>query len=211
MSRPEPSWPFGKLWISMRPELFSFTSLAMRSIICTCGCVVGSSSPQRITVCARAGRVMTAAAATAAVPAANLRRVMLMRSSPVFVAARRRDAHRAAAGIVDVACQRRDGAVRVAARDHLDHAEMLAHHRLDQLVVERGLVLPDQPDLDPVHPVGFRDDVVAEMVDQRLVEVAVDALRIIDQRLVDAGARPFDDRRDARRAAPRPLRRSPRG
>ena len=32
------------------------------------------------------------------------------------------------------------------------------------------------------------------MVDQRLVEVAVDALRVIDQRLVDAGTRPFDDR-----------------
>ena len=36
------------------------SSTVMRSIICVCGCEVGRRSPQRITVWARAGRVMTA-------------------------------------------------------------------------------------------------------------------------------------------------------
>ena len=54
MSLPEPSWPFGKDWMSMRPPDCSFAAAAMRSTICTCGCVGGSISPQRITVsCAR--------------------------------------------------------------------------------------------------------------------------------------------------------------
>ena len=40
----------------MRPFDFAFTSAAMRSIICTDGCVAATTSPQRIvTCCACAG------------------------------------------------------------------------------------------------------------------------------------------------------------
>ena len=47
MSLPEPSWLLGNTCMSMRPPDFSFTSLEIRSAICTCGCETASDSPQR--------------------------------------------------------------------------------------------------------------------------------------------------------------------
>ena len=74
MSLPEPSWPAGKDWMSTRPEVFSFTCLAMRSTICTCGCVAGSISPQRSTIaCALAIAGMNTAAPAAVEPWRKLR------------------------------------------------------------------------------------------------------------------------------------------
>jgi len=51
MSREPPSWPPGNDWITMRPPDFSFASAAIRSIICTDGCVPPTTSPQRIVTC----------------------------------------------------------------------------------------------------------------------------------------------------------------
>src|SRR6187455_179239 len=51
MSREPPSWPPGNDWITIRPPDFSFASAAMRSIICTDGCVPPTTSPHRIVTC----------------------------------------------------------------------------------------------------------------------------------------------------------------
>lgn len=64
MSREPPICPPVKPWMSTRPAVLAFTSVATRSIICTCGCVPPTTSPQRITsVCASAW-VLAAVAAT---------------------------------------------------------------------------------------------------------------------------------------------------
>ena len=77
MSLPEPSWLLGKIWMSMRPLVFSLTSLAIRSAICTCGWVVASDSPQRIVVvCARSRRGPARPAPNAAAPVMNWRLVI---------------------------------------------------------------------------------------------------------------------------------------
>ncbi len=82
MSLPEPSWPFGKSWMSIRPDVFSFTSFAILSAIRTCGCVGASSSPQRITV-AWARSTVGIATPAAATPSISRRLsiVVLMASS----------------------------------------------------------------------------------------------------------------------------------
>ena len=80
MSLPEPSWPFGKDWMSMRPPDFSLAAAEMRSTICTWGCVGGSISPQRITVswARRNAGAARLAAPMAAVPARKRRRVVVL-------------------------------------------------------------------------------------------------------------------------------------
>ena len=52
--------------MTMRPLDFAFTSAAMRSIICTDGCVPATTSPQRIVTCCA---FATAGAASASVNA----------------------------------------------------------------------------------------------------------------------------------------------
>jgi hypothetical protein len=65
MSRDPPSWPPGNDWMTIRPPDFSFASAAIRSIICTDGCVPPTTSPQRIVTCWAPAVVATQAAAIA--------------------------------------------------------------------------------------------------------------------------------------------------
>ena len=107
------------------------------------GASVGSISPQRITVsCARAGAGAATAAPrpTAAVPDGEVASCDGHGHglSSLVVVSRATMLHRAAAGDLDVVRHGAAARVRVAALDRLDHAEVLAHHRRDQLVVERA-------------------------------------------------------------------------
>ena len=63
--------------------------------------------------------------------------------------------------------------------------------------------MADQPDLDPVDAIGLRDDVVAEVVDDGLVELAVDLLGLLDELASSTPARPA--RGSPMRGAQRPI------
>ncbi len=88
----------------------------------------------------------------------------------------------------------RDRGFRILPFDGLDDLEVIAHHRNDEIGIKPGLVLTDQPDLDPVDPEGIRDDLVVEMIDNRLMQGTIGSLGIGDQRFPLARFRTPDDR-----------------
>src|SRR5829696_8652187 len=62
-----------------------------------------------------------------------------------------------------------------------DDGEVLPHHRNHKILVKARLVLANEADLDPVHSIGFRYDVVVEIVDNRFVEFLINPLSIGDE------------------------------
>ena len=87
----------------------------------------------------------------------------------------------------------RDGKPWVACAQRSDQRQMFLHRRWQHFGVERHALELDQPDAQAVHAVDGRDDLVAQRIDDRIVQTPVDGLRCVEQRGRHAARGPPDD------------------